>query len=306
MARIIGVCNQKGGVGKTTTAVNLSASLALLNKKTLLVDFDPQANASSALGIRLTLADQSIYHGVAGVVPAETVVKPSALSNLHILPSNAHLAGLLVELVNVPDRELYLRKFLSRVRHAYDYVFIDLPPSLSLLTINGLIAADEVIIPVQCEYYSLEGLGQLLETLHLVKDHFGHNIKVAGAVLTMYDKRERLSREVAKELRTNFPHTVFETEIPRSVSLAEAPSFSKPISLYNPQSPGSIAYDRLAQELTAQETMAHLCSDADSIHLYKKRSSYNTRTSSSYPHTYPRPRRTSKRRKRYTRARISY
>ena len=257
MARIIGVCNQKGGVGKTTTAVNLSASLALLNKKTLLVDFDPQANASSALGIRLTLADQSIYHGVAGVVPAETVVKPSALSNLHILPSNAHLAGLLVELVNVPDRELYLRKFLSRVRHAYDYVFIDLPPSLSLLTIKGLIAADEVIIPVQCEYYSLEGLGQLLETLHLVKDHFGHNIKVAGAVLTMYDKRERLSREVAKELRTNFPHTVFETEIPRSVSLAEAPSFSKPISLYNPQSPGSIAYDRLAQELTAQETMAH-------------------------------------------------
>src|SRR3989344_2253799 len=160
MARIIAICNAKGGVGKTTTAVNLGASLALFSKKILLVDFDPQANASSALGVRLTLADQSIYHGLTGITPGELIVRNSPLTNLQILPANGHLAGLLVELVNHPERETVLRKFLNKIRHFYDYILIDLPPSLSLLTINGLVASDEVIIPVQAEYYSLEGLGQ--------------------------------------------------------------------------------------------------------------------------------------------------
>lgn len=255
MARVIAICNQKGGVGKTTTAVNLSASLAIAGKRTLLVDFDPQANASSALGIRLSLSDYGIYHGLVGEKNESEITKGSLLSNLRILPANAHLAGLLVELVNHPDREVILRKFLSRTRHLYDYILIDMPPSLSLLTINGLVAADEVIIPVQCEYYSLEGLGQLLETIELIKTNFGHNIKVAGAVLTMYDKRERLAREVARELRSKFPYPVYGTEIPRSVSLAEAPSFSKPIALYDPQSQGSFAYERLAKELIAQEAI---------------------------------------------------
>jgi len=163
------------------------------------------------------------------------------------------LAGALVELVNLPEREYYLRRFINRLRHQYDYVFIDLPPSLNLLTVNGLVAADEVLIPIQCEYYSLEGLGQLLEIIDLINNNLGRQIKVAGALLTMYDKREKLSREVTKEVRQHFPHYVFETEIPRCVALAEAPSFGKPIILYNPNSSGAKAYEKLAREIIERE-----------------------------------------------------
>jgi len=253
MAKVISICNAKGGVGKTTTAVNLSSYLAALGKKILLIDFDPQANASSGLGFPPQLEDNSIYHGIAGYATIEDLIKNTVIFNHHLIPANQHLAGALVELVNSDEREFYLRRFINRLRHQYDYVFIDLAPSLNLLTVNGLVASDEVLIPIQCEYYSLEGLGQLLETIKLINENLGQRIKVAGGLLTMYDKREHLSREVAKNVRLNFPHHVYETEIPRCVALAEAPSFSKPIILYNPNSSGAKAYERLAREVLGRE-----------------------------------------------------
>lgn len=253
MAQVITICNAKGGVGKTTTAINLSAYLAALGKKILLIDFDPQANATSGLGVDPKNISDTIYHGILGYSQIENLIKNTIIFNHHLIPANQHLAGALVELVNLDEREFFLRKFINRLRHQYDYVFIDLPPSLNLLTINGLVAADEVLIPIQCEYYSLEGLAQLLEIIDLINNNLGRQIKVAGALLTMYDKREKLSREVAKEVRQHFPHYVFETEIPRSVALAEAPSFGKPIILYNPNSSGAKAYEKLAREMLNKE-----------------------------------------------------
>jgi chromosome partitioning protein len=255
MARVIAICNQKGGVGKTTTAVNLSSYLATMGRKSLLVDFDPQANASAALGHHPLSVTKSIYHGILGQAAHHEIVKRSELHNLHLVPAAPHLAGALIELVSLPEREYFLRKFITPIRHLYDYIFIDLPPSLSLLTVNGLLASDEVLIPVQAEYYSLEGIGQLLESINLIRNNLGHQISVAGALLTMHDKREKLSREVAKNVRANFPHHVFEVEIPRSVALAEAPSFAKPVVLYRPDSAGALAYRRLAGELAEQERM---------------------------------------------------
>ena len=184
----------------------------------------------------------SVYHGILGTVPHEAIMRPTVIFNYHFVPAAPHLAGALVELVDVPEREYFLRKFVNRLRHNYDYILIDLPPSLSLLTVNGLVAADEVLIPVQTEYYSLEGIGQLLETIDLIRDNLRHPLRVSGAFVTMYDKREHLSREVSKNLRAHFPHHVFEVEIPRAVALAEAPSFAKPIILYRPDSPGALAY----------------------------------------------------------------
>lgn len=253
MARVISICNQKGGVGKTSTAINLGAYLAHLGRKTLLVDFDPQANASSGLGVDPKTVTRSVYHGIIGAGNSLGLVLPTSVQNLFLVPSEQNLAGALVELVDMPEREYYLRKFLNRLRHEYDYILIDLPPSLSLLTVNGLTASDEVLIPVQAEYFGLEGLGQLLSTIDMLKGGVTLNLSVAGAVLTMYDRRERLSREVAKEVRRHFPHHVYVVEIPRNVSLAEAPSFGKPISLYAPASKGAFAYERLAKEVLAQE-----------------------------------------------------
>jgi chromosome partitioning protein len=253
MARVIAVCNQKGGVGKTTTSVNLAAYLALMGRRVLLVDFDPQANASSALGADPVKTERSIYHGIIGAAAPHQILKTSQLTNLHLFPAAPHLAGALVELVSVPQRESFLRKFIHRVRHQYHYVLIDLPPSLSLLTVNGLVAADEVLIPVQAEYYSLEGIGQLLHTVKLIRENLKHPITVAGALITMYNKREKFSREVAWNLRKNFPAKVFDTEIPRSIALAEAPSFSKPVALYRPDSAGALAYQRLAHEFVRAE-----------------------------------------------------
>lgn len=251
MARVIAICNQKGGVGKTTTSVNLGAYLAALGKRVLLVDFDPQANATSSL--TGNTHEKSIYHGIVGNIHFEELIKPTQVLGYHIIPSSNDLAGGLVELVNVEEREYFLRKFINNLRHRYDYILIDLPPSLSLLTINGLVAADEIIIPVQAEYFGMEGLGQLLGTIDLVRNNLGHPLKVTGALITLYDKRERLPRQVAKSLRRNFPHPVFTVEIPRSIHLAEAPSFSQPILIYNPGSSGALAYRRLAEEIIAGE-----------------------------------------------------
>lgn len=255
MARVIAICNQKGGVGKTTTAVNLGSYLAAFGRKVLLIDFDPQANASSALGY-LDIGEATIYHGVLGEAEPEKIIRPTMILNCHFIPAANHLSGALVELVNLPEREYFLKKFIEKVKNNYDYILIDLPPTLSLLMLNGLLAANEVLIPVQAEYYSLEGLSQLLSTLELVKSNLSHDLQVVGALITMYDKWEHLSQEVAKNIRRNFPHYVFEVEIPRSVSLAEAPSFGKPILLYAPYSQGALAYRRLAGEVMKQEDPA--------------------------------------------------
>lgn len=252
MARIIAICNQKGGVGKTTTTVNLGAYLAALGRRVLVVDFDPQANATAALTSERQF-DKHIYHGITGNASYTELIKNSGILNYQFIPSSADLAGALIELVALPEREYYLRKFLNQLRHHYDYILIDLPPSLSLLTINGLVAADEVLIPVQSEYYGLQGLGQLLDTITLIRNNLRHPLLVTGAVVTLFNRWERLSRDVNKNLRRHFPHKVFRTEIPRSVDLAEAPSHSKPIILHKPYSSGALAYRRLAQELIETE-----------------------------------------------------
>lgn len=253
MARIIAICNQKGGVGKTTTAINVGAYLAALGKKVLLVDFDPQGNASSGLGIAPRTLQESVYHALFGYAHHDQIIRQAPILNYHVMPASPDLAGALVELVDIPEREFTLRRLLNRVRHQYHYIIIDLPPSLSLLTVNGMVAADEMLIPIQAEYYSLEGLSQLLDTLDLINKNLGTRIRVGGALLTMYNKRETLSREVGRNVRRYFPHHVYNVEIPRVVSLAEAPSFSKPIVLFDPNSPGARAYELLAREIIGQE-----------------------------------------------------
>ena len=254
MARVICIANSKGGVGKTTTAVNLGAYLARMGRRVLLIDFDPQANASSAMGHKFNDADKNIYHAVTGGADLDgELVRQSDFWNYHFIPSHPNLAGLLIELVGHPDREFMLRRFVNKVRHLYDYIIIDSPPSLSLLTLNGLVASDEVLVPVQAEYYSLEGLSQLLDTIEMVRVNLGHDLKLGGAVITMHDRRERLSREISNNLRKHFPAHVFDVEIPRAVSLAEAPSFGKTILGHNPTGAGAAAYERLAREVIAFE-----------------------------------------------------
>jgi len=249
MATIISVCNQKGGTGKTTSAVNMLSYLAAMGKYVLLVDLDPQGNASSGMGMDPQRAPLSLYHSLVGGLLPEEVIRKTKLFGYDILPASTDLAGATIELVNMSNREFKLYELLRRIRTNYDYILIDCPPSLGLLTINGLVAADEVIIPVQCEYYALEGLGQLLKTIELVQDNLGSPIKVKGALLTMYDKRNRLSRQVRKEMDRNFAGYVFESIIPRCVKLAEAPSFGQSIIQYNPRSKGARAYQNLAKEI---------------------------------------------------------
>lgn len=248
MSRVIAICNQKGGVGKTTTSINLSAYLAMFGKRVLIIDLDPQFNATIGLGIKHG-ERETIYHAIIGEEDALSTIKRTSLSGLDIIPASSDLSGALIELIEMPEREIKLRDIVNSIRAYYDFIFIDLGPSLNLLTINGLLAADEAIIPVQCEYYALEGLDQLLETIGLIRMNLGHPIVIGGALLTMYDKREKLSREIAKEIRKKFPYNIYQIEIPRSVSLAEAPSFHKPIMLYAPQSPGAVAYEKLAREI---------------------------------------------------------
>ncbi len=249
MATVLGIANQKGGVGKTVTSVNLATYLATLGKKVLLVDLDPQANATSGLGIDPRKVDFSVYHTLNNKISPVQAIKNTDLLGCHILPSSFDLAGSSVELVSMKNREFRLNDVLTKVRHEYDYVVIDSPPSLGLLTLNGIVASDEIIIPVQCEYYALEGLAQLLETVDLIKTNLSKDINILGAVLTMYDKRNKLDRSIAKEVRRNFPGYVFDAIIPRNVDLAEAPGHGKTIFQFNPISAGARAYKQLAEEV---------------------------------------------------------
>jgi len=249
MAKIIGLINGKGGVGKTTSSVNLASYLAAMGKYVLLVDIDPQANATSGIGVNPQTVPLNLYHSLVGGLLPEEVIRQTGLFGYDVIPAAPDLAGATIELVGMDNREFKLYELLRRIRTNYDYILIDCPPSLGLLTINGLVAADEVIIPVQCEYYALEGLGQLLKTIELVQDNLGSHTKVKGALMTMYDRRNRLSRQVRKEMERNFAGHVFETVVPRCVKLAEAPSFGQTIIQYNPKSKGARAYRNLAEEI---------------------------------------------------------
>lgn len=253
MARIISLVNQKGGTAKTTSAVNLGAYLAAMGKYVLLVDLDPQANAVSGLGINKDNVTKDLYHILADKISAADAVTKTSLFGFDAIPSSPDLAGAAIELINHPRREFKLFDSLQNVRTNYDYILIDCPPSLGLLTINGLTVADDVIIPVQCEYYALEGLSQLLKTIQLVKENLGSETNILGALLTMYDKRNRLSREVMKEVKLNFPGNVFESIIPRCVKLAEAPSFGQTILQFDPNGKGAKAYRQLAEEVISLE-----------------------------------------------------
>lgn len=254
MGFVYAIANQKGGVGKTTTAINLGAYLAENNKKVLLIDIDPQANATSSIGVEKDKVKAGTYETLLGLVsPTEHILHNPRLK-MDLLPSTPGLAGAAVELVNESGREHRLKTAIDDIIDKYDYVLIDCPPSLGLLTLNGLIAAnDGVIIPVQCEYLALEGLGQLIQTLNRIRNAISPELKIRGVVLTMYDPRTNLSGDVVKEVRRYFPNQVFEAIIPRSVRLAEAPSYGIPISLYDPNSTGGLAYRELTKELMASD-----------------------------------------------------
>ncbi len=250
LPRIMAIANQKGGVGKTTTTVNLGASLAVLGYRVLVVDLDPQGNATTGLGINGRNLEHSIYDVILHDVPLEDCVEPTSLRNLYVAPSTIDLAGAEIELVPAFSRELRLKRALEGVRDDYDMVLIDCPPSLGLLTVNGLAAATEVIVPIQCEYYALEGLGQLLRNVNLVQSNLNTSLEVSAIVLTMYDARTKLAEQVADEVRTHFGTKVCRNVIPRTVRLSEAPSFGQPIIVFDPTSRGALAYRELAKEVS--------------------------------------------------------
>ncbi len=246
---IIAIANQKGGVGKTTTAVNLGTSLASRGKGVLVVDADPQGNATTAFGFEKEELTHTLYHALIGEVSLREVIRGTEVEGLDLIPSNIHLIGAEVELMDDPRREQRLRGILKEVKDGYDFILIDCPPSLGLLTLNALVASESVIIPLQCEFYAMEGLTQLLRTIRLVKERYNPPLKVEGILLTMYDGRNNLSRQILKQVREHFGPKVFETVIPRNVRLSEAPSFGKPVLLYDRNCTGSRSYLELAREI---------------------------------------------------------
>ncbi|MDQ1428569.1 MAG: chromosome partitioning protein [Acidimicrobiaceae bacterium] len=250
LPRIMAVANQKGGVGKTTTAINLGAALAELGYRVLVIDLDPQGNATTGLGVNSRNLEATIYDVILHDVPMEDAIEPTSLRNLFVVPSTIHLAGAEIELVPVFSRELRLRRAIEQVTDDFDFIMIDCPPSLGLLTVNGLAAATEVVVPIQCEYYALEGLGQLLRNVNLVQTNLNPGLEVTTIVLTMYDARTRLAEQVVREVRQHFGARVCRHVVPRTVRLSEAPSFGQPIIVFDPSSRGALAYRELAKEVS--------------------------------------------------------
>ena len=249
MGRIIAIANQKGGVGKTTTAINLSAALAELKQKVLVIDVDPQGNTTSGFGLNKNELDKTIYELMLGEYEIEDCIIKNILDNLSILPSNVELAAAEIELIGIDEKEYILKKEVAKVRDEYDFVIIDCPPSLNMLTVNAMTTADTVLVPIQCEYYALEGLSQLLHTVDLVKERLNPSLEMEGVVFTMYDARTNLSLQVVENVKTNLEQTIYKTIIPRNVRLAEAPSHGLPINIYDPKSAGAESYQLLAEEV---------------------------------------------------------
>jgi chromosome partitioning protein len=249
MSKILAIANQKGGVGKTTTAVNLSACLARLNKKVLLLDIDPQGNATSGIGIERGQIKRCIYDAIINELPLEHIIKQSSVKNLAVVPASIQLAGAEIELVPTMSRELRLKRVLEDLPATYDFVIVDCPPSLGLLTVNALTAASGVLVPIQCEYYALEGLGQLVNTVELVRKHLNPSLRMEGVAMTMYDSRTNLSQQVVEEVHKYFGELVYKTIIPRNVRLSEAPSYGQSIIDYDPKSKGAEVYMQLAKEV---------------------------------------------------------
>ncbi len=252
MTQILCIANQKGGVGKTTTAINLSAALAIAKQKTLLVDCDPQGNATTGIGVDKSALEQSLYHGMIGKASLDSLIVDTEIDALKVLPSRVELIGFEVEMLSAPNRALALKNLLAELDNAYSYIIIDCPPSLSLLTVNAITASDKLLIPLQCEFYALEGLGQLIQTVRRIRSSLNASLKVAGILLTMFDKRTNLASQVADDVKNKFKDLVFNTIIPRNVRLGEAPSFGMPIQLYDAASNGAKSYFALAQEIMAQ------------------------------------------------------
>jgi chromosome partitioning protein len=253
VGKIIAVTNQKGGVGKTTTSINLGASLAANDLRVLLIDFDPQGNSTSGLGIDKNNETLTIYNALLGGMAIEKTIVKTECEGLEIVPADKNLVAANLELVDLPDREHRLKEILSEVKSKYDYILIDCPPALDLLTLNALVAAESVLIPIQCEFFALEGISQLMDTIDKIREAFSHPLKVEGILLTMYDERTNLTRQVADDLRDFFHDEVLTTVIPRSIRLAEAPSYGKPILMYDPRSRSAESYIKLAKEILANE-----------------------------------------------------
>ncbi|MBE6014767.1 MAG: ParA family protein [Lachnospiraceae bacterium] len=249
MGRTIAIANQKGGVGKTTTAINLSASLAEMGKKVLTIDMDPQGNTTSGLGLEKEEMEYTIYELILGEAPVKKCMAETSIKNLYVIPSNVDLAGAEIELLGINNKEYILKNEVDYVKDDFDYIIIDCPPSLNMLTINAMTTADTVLVPIQCEYYALEGLSQLMHTISLVQSRLNPNLQMEGVVFTMYDARTNLSLEVVENVKSNLNQTIYKTIIPRNIRLAEAPSHGIPINVYDPKSAGAESYRQLAKEV---------------------------------------------------------